>query len=127
MTPESVRASLDRMLAQYGEPCKLQRIVAGVTRSVHLHASIQDYKPAELLGGNGLQAGDSHVIVSTTEIDAASWPSTAVLATTTAGDPRIPIKGDKLVLNNGRVRIVQAAWPAPYVGDELIRIEMTIR
>ena len=123
MTPGAARASLDHMLANVGEPCRLQR----GARVVELRAAVRDYRPTELTGGNGLQAGDSHVIISTTEIDAAQWPDAATLATTTAGDPRIPIKGDKLVLSNGRVRIVQAAWPAPYVGGEMIRIEMTIR
>jgi hypothetical protein len=127
MTPAAVRESLDGMLAQYGEPCELQRLVAGVSRKVVLRASIQDYRSDELLGGNGLQAGDSHAVISTTEIDAASWPSAALIAITTAGDPRIPIKGDKLVLSNGRVRIVLIAWPAPYIGGELVRIEMNIR
>jgi len=127
MTPESARASLDSMLSQYGELCELQRIISGVTRKVALRAFITDYRPAELTGGNGLQAGDSRAIISTTEINAAQWPSAAVIASTTAGDPRIPIKSDKLILSNGRVRIVQAAWPAPYVENELIRIEMAIR
>ncbi len=127
MTPEAARAALDRMLAQYGEPCDLQRTVSGTVRSVALRASIRDYRPAELLGGAGLQAGDSHVVISTSEIDAAQWPSAVALAEATAGDPRIPIKGDKIITSNGRVRIVQAAWPAPYVDGELLRIELSIR
>jgi hypothetical protein len=126
VTPTAARSALDRMLAQYGEPCELQRIIGGVTRRVALRASIQDYKPDELLGGSGLQTGDSHAVISVTEINAAQWPSAAVIAATTAGDARIPIKGDKLVLSNGRVRVVQAAWPTPYIGGELVRIEMTI-
>jgi hypothetical protein len=127
LTPANARASLDRMLAAAGQPCELQRTVAGVVRKVALRASIKDYQANELLGGNGLQSGDSHVVISASEIDAAQWPDAATLASTTAGDPRIPVKGDKLVLSNGRVRIVQNAWPAPYVGGELVRIEMNIR
>lgn len=123
MTPAAARAALNRMLATAGEPCRLQR----GSRVVELRASIRDYRPAELTDGNGLQAGDSHVIMSATEINAAQWPDAVTLATTMAGDPRIPIKGDKLILSNGRVRIVMAAWPAPYVGGQLIRIEATIR
>lgn len=125
--PTAARASLDRMLAQHGEPCELQRVVSGATRKVALRASIRDYRPAELLGGDGLQAGDSHVVISSSEIDAAQWPSAALIATTTAGDPRLPIKGDRLVTGNGRVRIVLNAWAAPYIGSELVRIEMNIR
>jgi hypothetical protein len=127
MTPQHARAALDRMLARYGELCQLQRTVSGAVRSVALRVSIQDYKPDELTGGNGLMVGDSRAIISLTEINAADWPSAALIVSTTAGDPRIPIKGDKLILSNGRVRIVQAAWPAPYIDGELIRIELTIR
>lgn len=127
MTPTAARSALDRNLAQHGESCTLRRTVAGTARDVTLRASIQDYKPTELVSGNGLQAGDSHVVISASEINAADWPSAAVIATTTAGDPRIPIKGDKLILSNGRVRIVLNAWPAPYIGGELVRIEMNIR
>jgi hypothetical protein len=108
------------------EFCELQK-GSDPAKKVALHAAVRDYRPDEFTGGNGLESGFSHVIISTTEIDAANWPDAATLATTTAGDPRIPIKGDKLILSNGRVRIVQAAWPAPYVGGELIRIEMTVK
>ncbi len=59
------RAELDKDLVFRGEPCELQRVVSGATRKVALRASIRDYQPAELLGGDGLQAGDSHVVIST--------------------------------------------------------------
>lgn len=127
MTPAQALASLDRVLARAGQQCELRRIISGATRSVTLRAFIRDYRPTEILGGNGLLVGDSHGIISLTEINAAGWPSESVITSTTAGDPRIPIHGDKVVLSNGRVRIVQAAWPAPYIEGELVRIEMTIR
>ena len=125
-TAAGARARLDLSLSRRGQTCTLQRVVAGVTRTVSLQALIRDYKPDELLGGNGLQTGDSHAVISITEINAAEWPSAALLAETAAGDARIPIKGDRLVTSNGRVRVVQAAWPASYIDGELIRIEMTI-
>jgi hypothetical protein len=126
-TASGARARLDLSLSRRGQECTLQRVVAGVTKSVVLNAAIRDYKPDELIGGNGLMAGDSHVTISVTEINAASWPSAEVLVSTTAGDPRIPINGDKLVLSNGRVRVVKAAWAGPYIDGELVRIEMNIR
>lgn len=128
MTPAQARASLDSFLAGR-ETCKIQRLSGSpqVTKSVTLKAAVKNYTPQDIIAGSGLQAGDSHVIISTTEIDAAQWPDVATLASTTAGDPRIPVKGDRFVLSNGRVRTVQAAWPAPYVDGELIRIEMTVR
>lgn len=127
MTPDAARKSLDRMLARFGESCQLQRKIGTETKSVTLRASIQDYKPDEVYADAGLQVGDSKVIISTSEIDAAPWPSASIIVATTIGDPRIPIKGDRLALSNGRVRVVLAAWPAPYIGGELIRIELTIR
>jgi hypothetical protein len=127
MTPAEARASLDAFLVDVGQTCELQRIAGILTKRVTLRAHVRDFRMDELLGGNGLQTGDSKIIISTTEIDAAQWPDAATLASVTTTDPRIPIKGDRLVLSTGRVRIVQAAWPAPYVGDALIRIEMTVR
>jgi hypothetical protein len=127
VTPSAARGALDRQLAQHGEVCTLRRIVGGVARDVVLRASIQDYRPTELIGGNGLEAGDSHVIISASEINAAQWPNAALLATTTAGDPRVAVKGDKFITSNGRVRVVLNAWAAPYIGGELVRVEMNIR
>lgn len=127
MTPTQARSSLDRMLRHDGESCRLQRTSGGVTRSVDLRAQVRDYKPEQLSADNGLQAGDSHVILSTTEINAAQWPDAATLASATTTDPRVPIHSDRLVMQSGRVRTVLRAWPAPYIGGELVRIEMDIR
>jgi hypothetical protein len=125
MTPSQARASLDRILSGR-ELCELQQS-RDHAKKVTLRAAVRDYKPDELTGGNGLNVGDSHVIISTTEINAAQWPDAATIASATTTDPRIPAKGDRLVLQSGRVRTVLSAWPAPYVGGELIRIEMNVR
>jgi hypothetical protein len=126
-TAADARARLDQSLLRRGQECTLQRVVSGSTKSVALRAAIREYKPDELFGDNGLMVGDSHAVISATEIIDAKWPSKGVLASTTAGDPRIPIHGDKIVLSNGRVRVVKAAWPASYIDGELVRIEMNIR
>jgi hypothetical protein len=127
VTPAEARDSLDSFLAANGQTCELHRVAGATTRRVTLRAHVRDYRHDEVLGGNGLQTGDSRVIISMTEIVAAQWPNAATIAAATAGDPRIPIKGDRLVLSSGRVRIVQAAWPAPHVGDQVVRVEMTVR
>ena len=120
MTPGAARASLDAFLRKYGQDCTLQRpAVGGPSIDVAVRAHVVDFKPHEIEMGAGIQAGDSRVIISTTEINAAQWP--------TPSESRTPRKGDRLVLSTGRVRIVQAAWPAPYIGDELVRVEMIIR
>jgi hypothetical protein len=125
MTPSQARASLDRMLAGR-DLCELQQ-ARNPEKKVTLRAAVRDYKPDELTGGNGLNVGDSHVIISTTEINAAQWPDAATIATATTTDPRIPAKGDRIILRSGRVRVVLSAWAAPYVGGELVRIEMNVR
>lgn len=125
MTQPTARERLDASLSGR-ELCELQKGNAP-TKKVALRAAVSDYKSTELTGGNGLQVGDSHVIISTTEIDAVQWPDAATIASATTTDPRIPVKGDRLVLQSGRVRIVQSAWAAPYVAGELIRIEMNVR
>jgi len=127
-TAASERATLDRVLALVGEPCRLERLLpSGETRSVDVQAAVRDYNAVEIGQSNGgLQAGFSKVIMSSTEIDAAGWPDLVTLATQTADDPRIPRRGDRFIVQ-GRARIVQAAWAAPRIGGELVRIEMTIK
>jgi hypothetical protein len=89
-----------------------------------VRAHIVDFKPDELISGTGLQAGDSKARISTTQIDAAQWPG--VTPPPSPGDPRVPRKGDRLIVQ-GRTRTVLAAWEAPRINGELVRIEMAIR
>lgn len=119
-TAAAERADLDRELVLTGQDATLQRIIVATqaTISVAVRAHVVDYKPHQIPAGTGLQAGDSHVIMSSTEVDAAAWPSVS--------ESRIPRRGDRFIVG-GRTRIVQNAWPAPYVGGELVRIEMQIR
>lgn len=120
MTPAAARATLDSYLARYGQDCVLQRIPTpgAAPISVNIRAHVVDFTPDELLGGNGLQTGDSRVILSTTEVEADGWP--ALL------ESRIPRKGDRLVAA-GRTRTVLYGWAAPYINGELVRIELAIR
>jgi hypothetical protein len=127
MTPAQARAALDRALAKAGEDAVLQRLLGEdlVPVSVTLRASIRDYQPVEIAGGVGLQAGDSKLVISTTEIDAAGWPGADPEAQT-PGDPRILREGDRIIVE-GKTRVVLAGWPAPRIAGELIRIEAAIR
>lgn len=122
MSPADARASLDRYLARYGQVVTLIRLASGaqpsVSASVEVRAHVTDFKPQELDGAQGLQIGDSRVIMSTTEVNAADWPS--------ANESRIPRKGDRILVA-GRTRTVLYGWAAPYVSGELIRIELAIR
>lgn len=94
--------------------------------SVTVRAQIRDFKPEELVAGSGLQTGDSHAVISTTQIDAAQWPSATPAAQATPGDPRVPRKGDRLIIN-GKTRTVISAWEAPRIQGTLVRIEMQIK
>jgi hypothetical protein len=120
LTPVAARAALDRWLQQAGQDCVLQRIPTpgAAPVVVNVRAHIVDFKMDELLGGNGLQSGDSRVILSATEVEADGWPALA--------ESRIPRKGDRLVVA-GRTRTVLYGWAAPYIDGELVRIELAIR
>ncbi|MBM3642236.1 MAG: hypothetical protein FJX15_13120 [Alphaproteobacteria bacterium] len=120
MTPATARADLDGFLRDFGQDCVLQRIPTpgAAPISVNIRAHIVDFKPDELLGGNGLQTGDSHAIMSATEVEAEGWPTLA--------ESRIPRKGDRLVVA-GRTRTVLYGWAAPYINGELVRIELAIK
>lgn len=140
MTPTQARASLDRSLAQAGQDATLQRLLGTslVPVGVTVRVNIQGYKPHEIIAGSGLQAGDSHVILSTTQINAAQWPGATPPS---PGDRRVPRNGDRLIASR-KVRVVIAAWEAtrimsgaeaalpdddPDKPGELVRIEMSVR
>lgn len=119
MSPGSARAALDRWLAKAGRDATLQRRIgtSDTFLGVTVRAHVTGYKPDLIIAGSGLQVGDSRVVISTTQVDAAEWPS--------IGGDRVPLRGDRLIVG-GRVRIVRQAWEAPRIGGELVRIEMTV-
>ncbi|CAN2532536.1 hypothetical+protein [Methylocapsa aurea] len=130
MSPEQERSKLDRMLLRAGQSATLVRLW-GTSRTevaVSLHAFVGDYKPEQIIEGSGLQIGFSKAIISTTEINAASWPGAAASGDhAPPGDARVPRKGDELRLATGARRVVVAAWEAPRIQGDLIRIEMTVK
>lgn len=115
-------AALDRGLARVGQDIILQRMNgAAVASQVTCRAVVRGYAPDELVGGITQQ--DSFVILSPTQIIAANWKAFAVSGETTL-DQRIPIKGNKAVIN-GKTRNIEAAGGL-YVDGELVRIEMRV-
>ena len=72
-----------------------------------------DYRPEELVGG--IVQGDTKVILSPTQILAASWPGTLSW----------PRTGDKIVIN-GRERNIQAA-PPKLIDGAVVRIDLQVR
>lgn len=114
-TPQAWVSSLDRSLAANGEDAILQNL-SGFEAAVR--AFVRQYLPHELAGG--IIQGDSRVILSATDIAVAQWHSGAP-----AGDPLVPIKGNKIILA-GRARNIEAATPF-YIAGTLARIELQIR
>ncbi len=119
MTADQAIDMLDRMIAVNGSTVTLRRLPS---TDVDCPALVRDQGPNELVGG--LTQGDSTVILSPTQINAAAWPGAQVNG---KPDNRIPSKnlGDLVVINN-RVRSVQNA-NAIYIGNVLVRIEIQVR
>lgn len=114
--------SLDHSLARVGQNIVLQRMSGAVVGAqVTCRAIVRGYAPEQLVGGITQQ--DSHVILSPSEIVAADWKAFTVTGETSL-DQRIPIKGNKAVIN-GKTRNVEAAG-GYYVNGELVRIEMRV-
>ena len=127
MTPEQAISSLDRALSRNGELAILQRPIGNnqAWLSVEVNAQVLGYQPHELVAGSGIVQGDSKVIISPTQINAAQWPGGYVADAQHQGDQRIPIKFDRMMIA-GRPRAVQAATPR-YLAGELVRIEVQVR
>lgn len=111
--------SLDAALAAAGQTVTL---TCRPNITVVCPASVRGYTPQELT--SNITQQDSKVILSPTQINAATWPGTQVPATP---DIRIPSKnrGDLCTIN-GQQRTVQAGVGI-YVKDVLVRIELQVR
>ncbi len=128
MSAEYEIAELDSALAEDGEDIVLRRVTGTTLASmtfedVTCRAFVRGYDPRELVAGFTQQ--DSRVILSSTEINAAGWPSDAPSSPPTIDD-RIPRKnrGDKCIIAS-KVRNVEAGVGI-YIGDTLIRIELHV-
>lgn len=124
--PAAMIARLDASLARRGEDVVLRRatLAAGnvlIPFDATVRGFVRGYEPAEITGT--IIQGDTKVIVSPTDIDAAGWPGPTV--GTVVGDRRVPRKGDVVVVQ-GAPRQVQAAAPK-YVMGTLVRIEIQAR
>lgn len=107
--------ALDRGLARSGQTVTLRRVPMVDLASIP--AVVRGYQSAELV--DGITQQDSFVIISPTQINAATWPG--------VGQSPIPSKnrGDICIIN-GVPRWVQAGVGI-YVKDVLVRIEFRVR
>lgn len=107
-------ADLDYSLLNDGQTITLTRGAA----SVDCYAFVRELIEEQLVDTTGQQR--FRITISPTQIDADEWPA-PVSSPPVTPDPRIPIKGDK-VLVAGRVRTVQMVLPI-FVQDVLVRID----
>lgn len=125
-SPAAVIARLDAALARRGEDVVLRRNTLGpgnvaVPFLATVRGHVRGYKPAELTGT--IIQGDSHVILSPTDIETAGWPGPTT--GTVTGDPRVPRKADAVIIQ-GTPRQVMAAEPI-YLAGTLVRINLQVR
>lgn len=129
MTPVQAIAMLDRFLARDGEDITLQRPVGNNQSwvSVSCRAAVRGFQPRDLTSAPGaaIVIGDSKVILSPSQIDAAGWPGSPPPAPAPAGDQRIPIKGDRMIIA-GKTRQVKGAWPT-YLNGTLVRLDVQVQ
>lgn len=122
MSPDQALSALDRALADHGQDATLRRLLGlGPSRTesdVTVRIRMDDYRPDEIVGG--IVQGDSRVILSPSQIIAASWGGTPADGT----DGRVPAKNDHLIVA-GRIRVVQAGVPF-YMDGQLVRIELHV-
>jgi hypothetical protein len=129
-TATKERIRLDKFLRSYGSGMGILTRIVGVghnqsSYSVSVRAHVHDYTPDELT--EQIIQGDSHVIISSTEIIAAQWPGSQPTPPVLEDDLRVARRGDKFVFPvNNRQRNVEEGQGI-YFDDQLIRIEFRIR
>lgn len=124
MTPATARAALDSTLARKPKDAVLIRNTLGpggsqIPVSVKVRVFATGYQPHELIAGSGIVQGDTKVVMSFTEIEAAQWPGST--PTNFKGDRRIPIKGDVIMLD-GRPTSVQGAAVRPLDSGLVVQV-----
>lgn len=125
MTPADAIAVLARQLREHGQDITLQRLSTGTTpqtvlASVMIRALVRPVGKASELVGSMAQA-DVIATFAPSEIIAAGWASGAQ----GAADQRIPVKGNRIVLQD-RTRSIDTVRPI-YLAGQLVRIEAIAR
>lgn len=118
---------LDRQLAANGLKVKLRKTPASggspALNSVDCMAFVRGSVPQQLVGQ--IMQGDTNVIISPTEINAAGWPGASVPTLPTDQDPRVPVQGDSVVIN-GKPRKIVAPPQGIYLAGTLVRINIQV-
>ena len=112
MTPAQAIAMLDRQIAEHGQTVTLTRLVPNqASITLTCKAFVRGYKPDEL--ANGVQQGDSMVVMSPTDLAGTAFESA------------LPTTNNKLT-TGGRLRNIQMADPV-YMNDVLVRLNLQVR
>ncbi|WP_377299675.1 hypothetical protein [Rhizobium sp. SGZ-381] len=120
-------AALDAALDRAGENVTLKRTVkrsgADVVASVTCRAAVRSVSADQIAGT--IAVTDLAVIISPTQILAASWPgANDSIPAENLVDQRLPKITDKMVVQ-GRERQVKVSKPI-YVGGEWVRTDMVV-
>ncbi|WP_448113066.1 hypothetical protein [Mesorhizobium amorphae] len=119
-TPAGMVARLDDALARRGEDCLLRR-TDGADKDVTVRAGVRGVRADEIVGD--VTQDYSQVVISMTQILAASWPAGHVFDPAKV-DPRLPRKGDSIFVKKRR-REIRFVNPIA-VGDIVVRVEMLV-
>lgn len=112
MTPSQAIALLDAQIAEHGQTVTLTRLVPNQTSiTLTCKAFVRGYKPDEL--ANGVQQGDSLVVLSPTALVGSPFESAP------------PVRLNKLT-TAGRLRNIEMADPV-LMNDVLVRINLQVR
>ncbi|ACL58952.1 hypothetical protein [Methylobacterium nodulans] len=99
---------LDRQIAANGQTVTLKHNGVPYT----MRAFVRGYTPREI--GNGIEQGDSKVVLLPTELTAAGFPA-----------DQVPERLDTMVVS-GRARNVEYANPVE-LGDTVVRYDLLVR
>jgi hypothetical protein len=102
-----ITRALDQALQRAGQTATMRR--DGET-DLAVRVFVRGYTPSAVAGT--IQQGDSHVIMSPTEMSEAGWGG-------------YPVKGDKLILDD-RTCMVWTAMPK-FAGGWVVRYELVVR
>jgi len=111
--PTELIADLDDALTATGQDIILRRVTGTESQTntdVTCRAMVREFAARELV--NGLQYGDRQVIISPTQINAASWP--------------LPVLRNDFAVIDEQVWNIEAANHQKIAGT-LVRIELVVR
>jgi hypothetical protein len=129
MTPETAISSLDNQIAQHGKAVRLVRMdgkTGNVLATADIRAIVRNNSSVSGIHGTAVMQGDTHLVISPTDLDNAGWPTAKPgINIPLEDDPRIPRTSDKIMLF-GRDRQIHSVEPIS-LNDILVRLNIIVR